>query len=184
MNFDEFFDLVRARRTHLLMDADKSVDRATIEQLCAAAVWAPNHQLTWPWVFAVFTGESRRRLGEAVADAMQARGDAEMKVAKTRTKYLRAPAIVVVGSLIGESDVQTEENRDAVSAGIQNMLLGATSLGLASFWSSAPKGTNEAISEICGFPSGTHITGVLYFGWPAREPNPGERPPAKISWFD
>jgi len=184
MNPTEFFDLVRARRTQLVMDVDKAVDRATIEQLCTAAVWAPNHQLTWPWVFAVFTGEARRRLGEAAADAMQARGDAEMKVAKTRTKYLRAPVIVVVGSLSGESELQTEENRDAVSAGIQNMLLGATSLGLASFWSSAPKGANDAIGGVCGFPAGTHITGVLYFGWPAREPNPGERPPAAITWFD
>jgi nitroreductase len=184
MDFEQFVDLVRARRTQLVMDLEKPVDRTMVEQLCSAAVWAPNHQLTWPWVFAVFTGDSRRKLGEAAADAMQARGDAEMKVAKTRTKYLRAPVIVVVGTLPGESELQTEENRDAVAAGIQNMLLGATALGLASFWSSAPKGANDAIGEVCGFAPHTHVTGVLYFGWPAREPNPGERPPPAITWFD
>ena len=184
MSPDDFFSLVRARRTQLVMDVDKPVDRAIVDQLCTAAVWAPNHQLTWPWVFGVFTGEARRKLGEAAADAMQARGDAEMKVAKTRSKYLRAPVIVVVGSLPGESELQTEENRDAVAAGIQNMLLGATSLGLASFWSSAPKGANDAIGSVCGFPVGTHITGVLYFGWPAREANTVERPPAAITYFD
>lgn len=184
MTADWFFDLVRARRTQLVMDVDKPVDRGMIDQLCNAAVWAPNHQLTWPWVFAVYTGESRRRLGEATADAMQSRGDAPMKVAKTRTKYLRAPVIVVVGSLPGESELETAENRDAVSAGIQNMLLGATALGLASFWSSAPKGANETISTVSGFPEGTHVTGLIYLGWPARDPSPGERPPPAVTYFD
>jgi nitroreductase len=69
MDFEQFVDLVRARRTQLVMDLEKPVDRTMVEQLCSAAVWAPNHQLTWPWVFAVFTGDSRRKLGEAAASS-------------------------------------------------------------------------------------------------------------------
>lgn len=184
MTFDDFAALVRARRTQLVMDVERPVERTTIDDLCTLATWAPNHQMTWPWQFAVFTGESRRALGEVAAAAMAARGDAEMKVNKTKTKYLRAPAIVVVGTAVGESDLQTEENRDAVAAGVQNLLLGATTLGLASFWSSCPKGANDPIASHCGFPEGTHVTAMVYLGWPARETPQGQRPPAAIRWFE
>jgi nitroreductase len=184
MNFDSLAELVRARRTQLVMDTERSVDRTVIDDLCTLATWAPNHQMTWPWQFAVFTGESRRGLGEVAAAAMAARGDAEMKVNKTKTKYLRAPVIIVVGTAAGDSDLQTEENRDAVSAGVQNLLLGATAMGLATFWSSCPKGANEVVADHCGFPSGTHITAMIYVGWPSREIPPGQRPPASIRWFD
>lgn len=184
MIYSEFAELVRVRRTQLVMDAERPVDRATIEDLCALATWAPNHQMTWPWLFAIFTGESRRGLGEVAAAAMAARGDAEMKVNKTKTKYLRAPAIIVVGTAVGESPLQTEENRDAVSAGVQNLLLGATALGLASFWSSCPKGANDVVAQHCGFPADSHVTAMVYVGWPARETPEGQRPPAAIRWFD
>ncbi len=114
MTFDDFRTLVIARRTQLMMDLEREVDMDLINKLCDVAAWAPNHQLTWPWLFGVFTGDARGALGDATAEAMQRHGDTEMKVTKTRTKYLRAPVIVVVGTLQGESELQTEENRDAV----------------------------------------------------------------------
>ena len=183
MSFDDFLRLVISRRTQLVMDQERSVDPALVQQLCEAAAWAPNHQQTWPWRFGVFTGESRRGLGEVAAEAMRLRGDAENKVEKTKTKYLRAPVIVVVGSAPGESELQTEENRDAVAAGIQNLLLGATSMGLGSFWSSCPKGANDVIATHCGWEPGTHVTAIIYLGWPTRTLPDRERPAPAITWF-
>lgn len=115
MKFDDFAHLVRTRRSQLIVDQERDVEIDLINQLCSVATWAPNHQQTWPWVFGVFTGESRRGLSNATADAMQRNGDSEMKVTKTRTKYLRAPVVVVVGSAPGESALQNEENRDRKS---------------------------------------------------------------------
>jgi nitroreductase len=89
----------------------------------------------------------------------------------------------VVGTLQGESELQTEENRDAVSAGIQNMLLGATAMGLGSFWSSCPKGANDDVAKHCGWPEGTHITAMLYLGWPNRDIPDRERPAPAITYF-
>lgn len=183
MSFDDFLRLVISRRTQLVMDQERSVDPALVQQLCEAAAWAPNHQQTWPWRFGVFTGESRRGLGEVAAEAMRLRGDAENKVEKTKTKYLRAPVIVVVGSAPGESELQTEENRDAVAAGIQNLLLGATAMGLGSFWSSCPKGANDVVSAHCGWEPGTHVTAIIYLGWPTRTLPDRERPAPTITWF-
>jgi nitroreductase len=114
---------------------------------------------------------------------MKRRGDAENKVEKTRTKYLRAPVIIVVGTAPGDSELQTEENRDAVAAGIQNLLLGATAMGLGSFWSSCPKGANDDVARHCGWDPGTHVTAIIYLGWPTRTLPDRERPAPEITHF-
>jgi nitroreductase len=183
----EAFDaLVRARRTSLVMDPERPVEMAVVRELCALATWAPNHKLTWPWVFAIVVGDGRARLGEVAADAMARHGDPAPRVAKTRGKFLRAPVVVAVGTLPGDTELRTAENRDAVAAGIQNLLLGATARGLASFWSSCPKGANDPVAAAVGFPAGTHVTGLVYLGWPSPGPTPAtiERPPAEIRVVD
>src|SRR4051812_34331160 len=83
--------LIRARRTSLRMDPEEPVDPTTVAELCRLAVWAPNHKRTEPWRFAAFTGDGRRKLGDTIAAVMSADGAKPEKVAKTRTKYLRAP---------------------------------------------------------------------------------------------
>ena len=180
MKFEELRELVRARRTDMMVDKDRALDDGTLEKLCELAMWAPNHKLTFPWMFAAVTGDARERLSNCVADAMARDGDKPEKVAKARTKFQRAPVILIVGTELGDTQLRTEENRDAVSAGIQNILLGATSLGLASFWSSCPKGVNDDVANFCGFKPATHITAMIYLGHPQRQAPEIERPPAKI----
>ncbi|MEP7203548.1 MAG: nitroreductase [Ilumatobacteraceae bacterium] len=165
MQSSDLAQLIRRRRTSLLVDKQRPVPRELICDLCELAQWAPNHKRTWPWRFAIAEGDARARLGNVIGDAMQANGDPPEKVDKARTKYLRTPLTVVVGSAPGDSPLRTAENRDAVAAGIQNMLLAATELGLASYWGSCPKGADHVVSELCEFEAGTHITGLIYLGW-------------------
>jgi nitroreductase len=180
MTPDDFADLVRARRTSLVLDPQREVPAAIIEALCELLTWAPNHKRTWPWELAWVTDDGRHRLGEAVADAMAARGDHDAKVAKTRTKYRRAPGVLVAGSAPGDSELRTIENRDSVAAGVQNLLLGATAHGLASFWSSCPKGAEGAVAEVCGFPRDTSIVAIIYLGWPTGTVEAPVRRPAPV----
>ncbi len=180
MKFEELHDLVRARRTDMMVDKDRALDDGVLEKLCELAMWAPNHKLTFPWMFAAVTNDARERLSNCTADAMARDGDKPEKVAKARTKFQRAPVILIVGTEQGDTQLRTEENRDAVSAGIQNILLGATSLGLASFWSSCPKGVNDDIANFCDFKPGTHITAMIYLGYPQRQAPAIARPPVKI----
>ncbi len=148
-----------------------------IAQLCGLATWAPNHKKTWPWRFAVFTGPGRARLGETMADEMERAdfGD-EVKRAKTRGKYLRTPAILVVGCASHPDDMLHAENRDAVAAGIQNLLLGATTLGLASFWSTPALTQPTAVLDLCGFDPNDRLVGVIYLGWATQDCPAPERP--------
>jgi len=173
-------DLVRGRRTSMLVDKTRPVPHELIHELCELAQWAPNHKRTWPWRFAIADGDARARLGEVIADAMQVHGDPPEKVEKARTKYLRTPVTLVVGSAPGDSSLRTGENRDAVAAGIQIILLGATAQGLASYWGSCPKGANDVVAELCGFEPGTHISALIYLGWATSTVESPSRPAPEV----
>ncbi len=151
-----------------------------IDQLCQLAAWAPCHKRTWPWCFASLRGDARRRLGEAAADAIERLGADVAKVDKTRTKYLRAPAILVVGARDGDTPVRTAENRDAVCAAVENLLIGATAAGLASYWSSCPTGAEPAVRDVAGFDEAVTIVAIVYLGWPTQPCATPERSPVAV----
>jgi nitroreductase len=192
---DTVVTLMKRRRTNLLMDRERSVDDALVEQLLDLITWAPNHKRTWPWQIAVFTGTSRATLGEAcTADLLAETGAGvdgvhvvvdEAKVVKTRSKYTRSPVVVAVGQIgfSGNDDAhRVGEDRDAVAAGIQNFLLGATAAGLASYWGSAAYPTGTALLDCCGFEPTSRVNALIYLGWPSTQPEPPLRPALPISW--
>ena len=183
MTPEDLAELIRTRRSSLLIDAQREVPRGTVEQLLELLTWAPNHKRTWPWRLAVLTGESRRTLGESIADVMAAQGDDAPKVEKTRTKYLRAPVVIAAGSAPGDSAERTAENRYAVAAGLQNLLLAAHAHGLAALWGSPMRGANAAINNVCGFPADTEVLGLVYLGWPTGTVESPGRPAPDVNWL-
>jgi nitroreductase len=174
---DDVDALIRARRTSMLVDRERQVEPELVTELCELATWAPNHKKTWPWRFAYFTGDGRRRFGETmVADMTDADFGDEGKRAKTATKYLRTPGTLVVGCAPHENAMLHTENRDAVAAGIQNILIGATARGLATFWSTPALTSPTRTLDLCGFGADDRIVAVIYLGWPTGEPAAQERP--------
>ena len=111
---------------------------------------------------------------------MEVHGDPPEKVAKARGKYLRTPATLVVGSAPGDTADRTAENRDAVAAGVQNLLLAGTAHGLATYWGSCPKGANDAVAELSGFEPGSHVAAIIYLGWPTDHVTAPARPPVHL----
>ncbi len=177
-------DLIVTRRTSMLVERDRAVERQLVRSLCELAQWAPNHKRTWPWRFAVAEGDGRARLGELISAAMAANGDPAEKVEKAKTKYLRTPLTLIVGSAPGDSPLRSAENRDAVAAGIQNILLGATEAGLATYWGSCPKGANDVVAELSSFEPGTHVTALIYLGWPTSAVAAPDRPELRLNVID
>ena len=174
--------LTSARRSSLLVSRDEPVPGDLVERLCGLVASAPNHKRTRPWRLAACTGEGRSTVGELWADALAAAGGAEGKVAKTRTKYLRTPVVLVVGCVPDPDEHRHLEDRCAVAAGVQNVLLGATAAGLASFWGSPPVPVCEPVNAVLGFEAGTTVVAVVYLGWPSAEPPPIERPGVALAW--
>ena len=165
----------------MVVDQERTVPPELVDRLCDLATWAPNHKRTWPWRFASFSGDARLRLGEAfVADLVERDVGDEGKRTKTLTKYTRTPTVLVVGCAAHDHPTFHDENRDAVSAGIQNLLLGATAAGLASFWSTAPLIDSPRALDLCGFDPDVRLVAVVYLGWPTSQVEPPSRPAARV----
>ena len=165
--FDAFADLVRSRRTNMRVDGERTVPPDVIDRLCDLARWAPNHKHTFPYRFASLTGDARLRLGEAFADDMDERqfGD-EDKRAKTRTKYGRTPNILAAASAPHENATIDQENRYAVAAAVQMVLLAATAEGVATYWSTPPLNDSPRALEVCKFEPHDRFVGIIYVGYP------------------
>jgi nitroreductase len=181
MTPDELEALITARRSNLLIDASREVDPQIVDRIVNIAQWAPNHKRTWPLRIAVISGNSRGALGDTIADAMAAQGDDEMKVTKTRGKFMRSPIVIVVAAAEGATTNETEENKYAVAAGVQNMLLMAESFGLAALWGSPAKGANDAITALCSMEPKDHVMGIIYLGWPTQSVVAPQRPDTEVT---
>jgi nitroreductase len=183
MTPDNLEALITARRSSMLIDASLEVDPAIVDRIVRSAQWAPNHKRTWPLRVAVVTGTSRSTLGNVIADAMAVHGDDDMKVMKTRGKYMRAPVVIVVASAEGTTANETEENKYAVAAGVQNMLLMSETFGLAALWGSPAKGANDAITTACAMELTDHVMGIIYLGWPTQSVQPPDRPMIQVNYL-
>lgn len=174
--------VIAARRTSLLIDPDSPVAVADVEALIAAATWAPNHKRTWPWRFTVISDGARDRFGAALAAAAEAAGAAPAAVEKVRGKYRRSPVVVLVWCRASEDPHRHAEDRDAVAAATQNLLLAATARGLASQWASLGEALVPAASEFADVDD-DDLVALVYLGWPTGQVAVPPRPDPKVRWL-
>ena len=183
--WDAVSQAIRTRRSNLRIDPERPVPHDLIERLIDLAQWAPNHKQTHPWRFAVVTGAGRERLGAAAAEGFLHQGLSDPAVlAKTRSKYLRAPVVLVMSSAAHAVPYLHRENRDAVAAGVQNLLLGATALGLASYWSTGIAAESGPVKALAGLQPEDEIVALVYLGWPAGPAPAGQRRPPLVTVID
>jgi nitroreductase len=175
-------DVIRAIETRQSVNRVKQdpVPRDLIERVLESAVHAPNHKITEPWRFHVFTGKGRGELARARAHTARLSAEAEGehedmmvgRISRERKKAFRAPVVIAVISVAGRDDVETRENYAACAAAVQNMQLTAHSLGLASIWRTGPVAYHENMRRFFGLEDGDSIVAYLYLGYPDM----GERP--------
>lgn len=132
---DDLLAAIHARRSVGRVSPDP-VARELVAELLDAAVAAPNHHLTVPWRFIVLAGDARRGVGEAHARAVarQKPGLPAEGYAKEAARLERAPVVIACCVSPGEDPVAAREDRDAVAAAVQNLLLAAHGRGLAAMW--------------------------------------------------
>jgi nitroreductase len=176
-------EVIRARRTSLLVHADQPVDPGLVQRVIGSAVWAPNHKRSWPWRFTVLTGESRRRMGEAFSAVGAELGMDPIKVAKQRTKYLRSPVVLLVWVTGEQTEVRRREDRDATAAAVQNLLLAATANGLASYWATISDAFYPAARELAGLDDSHDLVALVYLGHPTGAVAVPPRPVPEVVWL-
>ncbi|CAM4301594.1 nitroreductase [Paenibacillus alkaliterrae] len=189
MNVEE---AIRTRRTIGRVKKDP-VDRAIIEKLLEAAVWAPSHHNTQPWKFIVMTGEGRARLAEGYARVSAAAvpelsGEPlEERLAKDRAKAYRAPVVIAaVCAPSNDPRAVLAEELAAVQAAVQNLLLAAHASGLGAIWRSGDPMYHPLMKETFGLTADEQLVGFVYLGYPDMSPIEPQRIPAtaKTVWVE
>lgn len=170
--------LIRHRRSikPVDMDGTRSIEPDLLTELIENATWAPNHGMTEPWKFHVFSGDARQRLAEGLRSIYQQTTPAaefrEDKLKKMGENPLLAPVIVAcVMERKGGAKIPELEEIEAVSCALQNLMLSATAAGLGSFWSSPPLLGTAEFQKWLGIQGEDRCLGLMYVGWPKANLN-------------
>jgi len=166
----------------------KRIPDYQVHSLLELADWAPTHGYTEPWRFTVYSNppEFCHQHGElykqntAPADFVEAvynnfyhQGDKVSHVIITTMQRGNLPKIPVI------------EEIESTSCAIQNILLGATALGMASFWSTGGMIQKQAMKDFLQLRQEDHVAGVIYLGYADEHPAGNRTVPLeeKINWF-
>ena len=170
------------------------VPRDLIERILESAVHAPNHRITEPWRFHVFTGKGRGELARVRAEIARLQAEAEGedeelaagRISRERKKAFRAPVVVAVICESGRDEIETLENYAACAAAVQNVLLTAHALGLGAMWRTGPVAYHDHMREFFGLEEGDTVVAHLYLGFPDMGERPRRRAPAteKTVWHE
>lgn len=153
----------------------RDVSNEDLKKILEAGRWAPSAGNVQPWEVIVVRG---RELKERLAEA-----------ALSQEFVAEAPVVIVVCvDLKKASRAYGERGRSLYciqdsAAAIQNMLLAAHSLGLATCWVGAFY--EEEVKDILGIPEGFRPVALIPLGYPAYKPEkPSRRKLNQIVHFE
>ena len=187
-------DAIRTRRS-LRQLSDRLVPRDIIDDILALACTAPAPHHTRPWRYVIVSPERRTALAEVMGAAwrtdLERDGHPQPLIEKLLRKSTRqittAPALVLAclthEGLRDWPDDHRARNefamaQQSIGAGMQNIMLGAHALGLASFWISAPLFAPEACVAALALPDDYVAQAFIVLGYAPDGVEPKLRPPA------
>jgi len=175
---------IKNRRSAGKLHPECAPTREQIELLLEACTWAPNHKLTNPWRFIVIAGDARKAMGEMykrliLEDATDQSAGTRMRADVAAKKPLRAPVTILVVCETEDPPRRRKEDYAACAAGIQNMLLLAQSMGLATKWNTGGVVDDPRFKQHFGLKPEAEIVGVIYVGY--AEGTPPSAPPRKAA---
>ncbi|MHB8439862.1 MAG: nitroreductase family protein [Acidimicrobiales bacterium] len=182
----EFMDVVRAQRACRAFTGEP-VDDGVLAQVLEAATFAPSAENRQPWVFLVLRDEDQRRaIGELNRRAWEqgARKYSEQRLSPQLLDEVdrgvaggvdSAPVIVVV---CGDTRIGNPKVIEAsVFPAVQNLLLAANALGLASALTTLPLVFADEVALLLALPSEVRPLAVVPLGHPQRRMGPPRRAP-------
>jgi nitroreductase len=145
-------------------------DESQLETILRAASRVPDHGKLSPWRFIIIDGDARRRMGNLLAETLQADDPAVSaeRLEIERGRFLRAPVVVAVISRVREA-IQIPEWEQILSAGAacQTMLIAAHALSFVANWITEWPAYHPIIRERLGLKTGERIAGFVYIGTPS-----------------
>ena len=177
----DLHEAIRARRS-VRQFTDRVIRREEIEQLVDAAIQAPNHRMTQPWRFYVLGPEARRAYGAALGARKAKKVDdpaaAQAIVEKVASAAVALPAQIAVTMTLSEAPETREEDYAATMMAVQNLLLTARAMGLATHLKTGAVMEDPRARSAVGVPDGERIVVVIDLGEPAEHPAAKPRRPA------
>jgi nitroreductase len=174
----DILEVIKTRRS-IGKVKDEMVPRELLEKIIEAGTWAPNRYLTEPWRFFVISGEGRNKLAKVMEEIVIQSGidieseEGKKKLEKERNKPFRAPAIIAVAAEVTENGKALRiEELGAVYAAVQNMLLAAHGLGLASYWKTGKACYDPRMKEFFGLKEKDEVLAFIYLGYADMKKNP------------
>jgi nitroreductase len=139
-------------------------------QLLESADWAPTHARTEPWRFIVFDHPRVLEFTKFHADLLKENSD---PATFTQIRYDNiarlgnnvSHVIIPWMKRVPNHKIPEIEEVAAVSAAIQNLLLSATSMNIATFWSSSGLTHHDVFKKSFGLGEEDKVLGILYLGY-------------------
>ncbi len=193
-------DFLRARRSVRAFTPDP-IDRSRLDVLVSAALLAPAPHHSQPWRWAVCDSSTAKR---ALAEAMGARWSRDLqadKIAFDRINKLVEDSIIRISTapaaLLGclthsGLDQYPDEARQraewgmaslSLGAAVENLMLCATDMGLASCWVAAPIFCAEEARRSINLPDDWLPQALILVGNPDPNYIPRTRPPVALDEF-
>lgn len=166
----------------------KKIPDEQITSLLELADWAPTHGLTEPWRFVVYADPTKfcsfhaemyksetnaADFNEAVYNNLKHQGDKASHVIIAVMKRGTLPKIPAFEELA------------ATACAVQNLLLGATALNMASYWGTGGMALKPVMQQFLELSVEDQVTGILYLGYTDEYPAGKRNMPLdkKIKWL-
>ncbi len=178
----ELIDAIRGRRS-IRVFTDEPVDRATVEHLLGAAVYAPSRMNTQPWRFHVAMGEARTRVASVMAQTTTHLADYIDGISPETLEHAAAfyadlgaaPVVIAISAPVSLDSHEAHDTAVAVGAALQNLLLAAHEAGIGGCGITAPHWIGDQLAAVFDVPGDREIALIVLLGHPLEEPRPVTR---------
>ncbi|MFI5162664.1 MAG: nitroreductase [Sphingobacteriales bacterium] len=188
-NFATISNIVKSRRSikAQMMNGQRIPDYQ-VHSLLELADWAPTHGFTEPWRFTVYSNASEfcHQHAELYKQNTPPADFVEGVYSNLYNQANKASHVILVTMQRGNlPKIPVIEEIEATSCAIQNILLGATALGIASFWSTGGMIQKQAMKDFFQLNEDDHVVGVIYLGYAEQHPTGSRTIPLeeKITWI-
>lgn len=157
-------------------------DKETLHALLDAAIRVPDHGKLVPFRLIKLKGKSKLRFGEQLADIALRNhpGMSDSKQDKERRRYTFAPLVLVLVACIDtHSKVPAIEQQLTAGCVAQNILLGASALGIGAQWLTGWAAYDADVASLLELKDNEQILAFIHLGTPQLDVPDRDRPALK-----
>jgi nitroreductase len=170
-SFSIIKDIIHNRRSikPAKMNGKKIPDQQ-VKEILELANWAPTHGRTEPWRFFVYSGEKVKDFCYQHAALYKSNTPPENFLQTTYDKQfhngdLASHLVIAIMQRGSNPKIPALEEIAATAAALENILLGATAAGIASFWSTGGMTHKQPIKDFLQLKEEDVVLGIIYFGY-------------------